>query len=162
MWSVTRPVQYVVSKILLLWSVKSIMGLVHVCGQWTRSTCSLLPTAKWLQLRENQDLSPIHKFSFPGLNWQVNLADLTPAVGPILLWTAGQLRLINTGALECCPKWFDTDLKVNHFVDLPTFDQQANETADDNHCVGLIVHHIQQHNHWLEHIEKHGSHWKTL
>ena len=48
-------------------------------------------------------------------------------------------------------------LNVNSFVYLPNFNQESNKTAYDDDSVGFIVHHIQENNDWLEHIEEYRT-----
>ena len=48
-------------------------------------------------------------------------------------------------------------LNVDSFVYLPNFNQESNKTADDDDSVGFIVHHIQENNDWLEHIEEYRT-----
>ena len=48
-------------------------------------------------------------------------------------------------------------LNVDSFVYLPNFNQESNKTAYNDDSVSFIVHHIQENNDWLEHIEEYRT-----
>ena len=54
-------------------------------------------------------------------------------------------------------KWKSMYLNVDSFVYLPNFNQESNKTAYNDDSVSFIVHHIQENNDWLEHIEEYRT-----
>ena len=54
------------------------------------------------------------------------------------------------------------DGDVDHLVNLPYLDSKADEAADLNDGVGLVVEHVQQHDQRLKNVKEHGPHTEPL
>ena len=45
--------------------------------------------------------------------------------------------------------------QVDDFFDFPQLDDQTDAHAEADHCVGLVVQHVQDYDQRLEHVEEH-------